>query len=109
VKKVDRSFLRAIQHRTARVAITASASRGRGSAGVVPAARDVVARLSLARFGTGDCAAFSRALNSATGRLVRALPKRAAAWGLARKLLNIFLKRQPLRWLPEQGPQSGIG
>ena len=85
-------FLRIIQRRAARVAVGASATRGRGSSGVVTAARTFLLGLRLARFGTRDQRAFTRGLDAATRRLMAALPKRGASWGLARKLLNIFLR-----------------
>lgn len=84
-------FLKMVQRRAARVAVTASATRGQGR-GVVECARDFLAALRLSRFGTNDHRAFARQLDMATKRLRACLPKRAARWGLARKLLNIFLR-----------------
>lgn len=49
-------------------------------------------RVKLARFATRDRVAFERALNAHTRRLMAVLPKSGATWGLARKLLNIFLR-----------------
>jgi hypothetical protein len=89
MKKVQ--FLKIVQHRAARVAITASATRGQG-AGVVVSARDFCSRLNLARFGISDQRVFTRQLDAVTVRLQKGLPKRAASWGLARKLANIFLR-----------------
>ena len=85
-------FLKMVQHRAARVAITASATRGQGASGVVECARDFLVVLNLARFGTSDQRAFRRRLDAATSRIRSCLPKGAASWGLARKLLNIFLR-----------------
>ena len=48
--------------------------------------------VNLARFATRDRAAFDRALNGHTRRLMAKFPERGASWGLARKLLNIFLR-----------------
>ncbi len=56
------------------------------------AAREFMGDLKLAPFGTSDQSAYGRRLNAATRRLMVALPKRAATWGLSRKLLNIFLR-----------------
>ena len=92
-KSVDRTrFLEMIQHRTARVAITASTTRGQGARGVVESARTFASTLELSRFGTSDEHAFRRQLDAVTWRFRRCLPKPAASWGLARKLLNIFLR-----------------
>ncbi len=87
-----RHFLRNIQHRAARVAVGASATRGQGGPGIVSKARQFFLRLKLARFGTPSDRSFTRSLDSATKRLIAVLPKRSATWGLARKLLNIFLR-----------------
>ena len=85
-------LLRAIQHRTARVAISSSSMRGAGSTGVVTAARTRLGRLDLCPFGTRDDDRFRAELNSATTRLRAVLPEDARCWGLARKGLNIFLR-----------------
>jgi hypothetical protein len=59
---------------------------------VVGCARPFLVGLKLAPFGTADRRAFARQLDGATERLRACLPKRAATWGFARKLLNIFLR-----------------
>jgi len=92
VAKVKASdFLRATQGRTARIAASASASRGHGS-GVTQAARKFLGDLDLRKFRDKDAAVFRKRLNRETGKLVRSLPSGARSWGLARKLLNIFLR-----------------
>jgi hypothetical protein len=48
--------------------------------------------MNLLRFGTADGRLFARRLEAATRQLQAALPRRAASWGVARKLLNIFLR-----------------
>jgi hypothetical protein len=48
--------------------------------------------LKLVKFATRDRDTFERALDRYTQRLMAALPKRGVTWGLARKLLNIFLR-----------------
>ena len=85
------AFLRAVQSRVARSAIGASAARGRGNTGVVTAARKHLRRVNLARFNASP-PAFQRALDRETKALLAALPKGARHWGIARKLLNIFLR-----------------
>lgn len=86
------AFLKIIQGRTARAAISASATRAQGASGVVALAREFASNLRLGPFGTTDRRAFERQLSRATDRLTRRLPKRARSWGLSRKLLNIFLR-----------------
>jgi hypothetical protein len=85
-------LLRAVQSRTARAAIGASAMRGRGNKGAVAACRKYLCRLDLSRFGTADGAAFADALDRSTNTLRAKLPQKAHHWGLARKALNIFLR-----------------
>lgn len=90
--RAKKRFLQTIQHRAARVAAGASATRGQGGPGIAFKARQFFLHLNLMRFGTPSQRAFTRSLDTATKRLIVALPKRSATWGLARKLLNIFLR-----------------
>ena len=85
-------FLEMVQHRAARAAVTAFATRGQGASGVVDSGREFMVHLDLGRFGTRDAEAFRHELDRATQALRRALPEGARSWGLARKLLNIFLR-----------------
>lgn len=88
----QKQFVRAVRSRTARIAAAASAARGKGNGGVVGAARSYLRRLDLSAFGTRDETMFRRALDRCTRRLVKHLPPPARHWGLARKLLNIYLR-----------------
>lgn len=81
-----------IQTYIARASVTASAARGQGASGVVESAREFLGTLSLRGFGTRDERAFQRALGRQTIHLAQALPARGRSWGVARKLLNIFLR-----------------
>ena len=81
-----------IQAHVARCAITPSAARRQGAAGVVQAARSFLAQLDLQLFGNPNPGLFSKALEAETVRLGSSLPKLARSWGLSRKLLNIFLR-----------------
>jgi hypothetical protein len=85
-------FLNTIQSRTARVAIGASTVRGRGNAGTVAASRQFVRSLPLQRFALDDPSRFAAELDRTTDDLCAALPRNAQHWGLARKILNIFLR-----------------
>ena len=88
----QKDFLRAVRSRAARIAAASSAARGRGNAGVVKAARKYLREMDLSDFGTDDAARFGRVLDRHTERLNRELPRGARHWGLARKLLNIYLR-----------------
>jgi len=56
------------------------------------ASRSHLRRLDLSRFGQATRARFNRNLDSATVALRDSLPRGARHWGLARKVLNIFLR-----------------
>lgn len=88
----DREFIHTIQSRAARIAVGPSAVRGRGHSGVSQAARDYLRTVRLSRFGTQKEKTFFRALDDATEGLRLSLPKKAQKWGLARKIMNIFLR-----------------
>ena len=85
-------LLRIIQRRVARVAMGATAARGQGTPGVVDCAREFAGSIRLDRLATRDAAQYHRRLDVLTTRLQHKLPKSAASWGLARKLLNIFIR-----------------
>jgi len=87
----DAELLSAIQSRAARGAVGASAARGRGNAGVVRAARTYLRNANLRKFGESP-KLFERRLDQETDALRAALPRGARHWGVARKLLNIFLR-----------------
>lgn len=88
----DEQLVRNLQLRAARVAITASASRKQGAPGVVEKARGFVGALDLGKFVAETKQDFIRQLDDETKRLMSRLPAGARSWGLARKLLNIFLR-----------------
>lgn len=65
--------------------------RNPGAPGVIPTAREYLANLNLDDFQGPSAEQFRRALNRHTKRLQRKFPGGAHHWGLARKVLNIFL------------------
>lgn len=85
-------LLQAFQSRSARISVGASTVRGRGNAGVVAASRRYLRQLDLSMFGQPTRARFAKNLDSATIALRDSLPSGAQHWGLARKVLNIFLR-----------------
>ncbi len=84
-------LLRAIQSRAARIAVGASTVRGRGHTGTVREARHHFSKMDLRVFGVAS-SRFRAVLDRETLRLQSALPIAARRWGIARKLLNIFLR-----------------
>lgn len=85
----DREFLQAVKSRAARAAVGASTVRG-SPAGTASAARDFLCHCDLTRFIV-PLWRFPKVLNRETRALLRALPEKAR-WGVARKVLNIFLR-----------------
>ncbi len=84
-------FIEAVQTRAARIACNVSATRGQG-AGVVASGREFLAQMPLAQFAVSRTSLFERRLDEATQDLCTAFPKSGRSWGLARKVLNIFLR-----------------
>jgi hypothetical protein len=77
---------------TARLAVGTSAARGKGNAGAVPAARQFFVAIELRRLAGCDSRTFRGFLDDQTALLLDALPSGARKWGLARKLVNIYLR-----------------
>jgi hypothetical protein len=90
--KLPDDILAALQCRAARASLGASSMRGAGSRGVVGAGREFLSDLDLSRFSTPSERQFGSALDRATEGLIRAFPRSARHWGLARKGLNLFLR-----------------
>ena len=86
-----RDLERAIRSRVARMAVGPSTVRG-NPAGTTEAARAFLLALPLRQFAAGGGAEFRRVLDRSTVRLQAALPRGGRNWGLARKLLNIYLR-----------------
>lgn len=84
--------LREQRQRAARLAVPPSATRNQGGPGIVEASRDFLSGLDTAPFSKGDCEGVRRALGEATNELESALREKGRRWGLARKLLDIFLR-----------------
>lgn len=80
---------KAIQNRVARIAVGPSSVRG-SPAGTSHAARSFFSELVLQQLA--DAKDFAADLDRLTGRLLKRLPRPPRNWGLARKLLNIFLR-----------------
>ena len=85
-------LLSAIQSHVARIAVGPSTVRGQGVPGVVEAARSHLRSIDLRQFGCANDQQFQARLNKATDRLQSELPRAARSWGVARKVLNIFLR-----------------
>ncbi len=83
------AFLTAVRKRAARVAVGASTVRG-SPKGTAAMARDFLERIELQKFIEPNDRDFKRELDRQTERLRDRLPERS--WGVARKVLNIFLR-----------------
>jgi hypothetical protein len=91
LQMTPKQLLNAIQSQAARGSVGASTVRGRGNAGSADAAREFLCTIDLTTFGSGSVA-FAAALDNSTDDLRAALPHAAQHWGMARKVLNIFLR-----------------
>jgi hypothetical protein len=89
---MSKGLLQQMQQRTAGVAVVPSAVRGPESKGVLPKARAFLTQMNLSAFGTDDRGKFNRELNRQTKALTAALPVKERHFGLARKVLNLFLR-----------------
>jgi len=81
----------AIRSRVARVAVGASTVRGTPR-GTAEAARRFLGQLPLRSFRARNREVFIRTLDRETIRLQCALPAGGRRWGVARKLLNIYIR-----------------
>jgi hypothetical protein len=81
-----------IQNYVAYGSVGASTVRGLRKKGVVDACRKALKQTDLTKFATSSDERFQEALNIETARIKRALPLSARHWGVARKVLNIFLR-----------------
>jgi hypothetical protein len=85
-------FLHVQQIRVARIAVGPSTVRNQGAAGIVDSARAYFVTLDLSPLSTSNSAQYSAKLDRLTRQLRGKLPGPARSWGLARKLLNIFVR-----------------
>ena len=89
---MERQLVENLRLRAAEFAVAASTVRGAGAKGVTRAARSALKSLPLRRFRVRSRSAFERVLESQTRRIQARLPRGARHWGVARKVLNIFLR-----------------
>lgn len=81
----------ALRSRVARVAVGPSTVRG-NPRGTATAARRALRALPIKAFSVRNAGAFARALDWATARVQSKLPAGEQRWGVARKVLNIYLR-----------------
>jgi len=89
---MNRTFIRHVRIYVARYSVSASAARGQGAKGLVAKARAHLEEVQLGAFGATSHQAFLRVLDRETDKLESALPRPGRSWGMARKLLNLFLR-----------------
>jgi hypothetical protein len=81
-----------LRERTAELSVGASTVRNAGARGVVRASRRALKSVNLAKFAVGTRSRFLKALERETQKVRLKLPPGARHWGVARKVLNIFLR-----------------
>lgn len=85
-------FLPALRHHQARVSITQPTVRGQGK-GVLSASQQFLAvDFNPDSLRTSSEKRYIMRLDSATHELQRALGRQAGSWGIARKILNIYIR-----------------
>lgn len=90
---LKREIIELLRLRTAELSVGGSTVRGTGRKGVAKAIRDALKEVPLRRFSNlSSSAAFGRVLDRETERVRVTLPRGAQQWGLARKVLNIYLR-----------------
>lgn len=92
VSSVHQQFVKQLRMRTAELAVGPSTVRGVGNKGVVRAARSALKGVRLSRFAVSSRSAFLAALDRETELVRLSLPRGARHWGIARKVLNIYLR-----------------
>ena len=78
--------------RTAELSVAPSTVRKAGAPGTVRAAREALKSVDLGRFAVDSKSKFLEELDRETQTVRRRLPSGARHWGIARKVLNIFLR-----------------
>ncbi len=89
---MDKVFIEHIRRYVARYSVSASAARGQNAPGLVRRARAHLASVPLRGFAVRTRRRFETALDRETELLQAALPHKGRSWGIARKLLNIYLR-----------------
>ena len=84
--------INAIRNYVAYGSVGASTVRGLKTKGVAAAARKALQRVDLKPYGRSKNSRFHLLLDRDTERVRLALPRGARHWGVARKVLNIFLR-----------------
>lgn len=85
-------FLERLRNRIATSAVGPSKARSMGPTGTVGKARNALRSIDLHRFEVRKQSDFESALEEATLKIKRKLPRGAQHWGSSRKFLNIFLR-----------------
>ncbi|MFN7559170.1 MAG: hypothetical protein ACK5RX_07400 [bacterium] len=81
-----------LRSRVARLAVGASTVRGKGNKGAGEAARKYFLCIDLHEMASCSVATYPLFLDRHTDWMLAKLPEGASRWGLARKLINIYLR-----------------
>lgn len=87
----------AIRKRTASTTVGPATVHNMGKKGLVKKARELLCKTQIEKFRVSNKKEFNKALNKETGRIKRGLisgdvVKKDRAWGISRKILNIYLR-----------------
>ena len=81
-----------MQTYVAHTSVGASTVRGQKAPGLVAKLRELLAEVDLKKFGKTNDAKFGELLDIETAAIQRRMPPGTRHWGIARKVLNIFLR-----------------
>ena len=88
----QQDFLTIQQKRIARIATVPSVARNQGAPGVLGSARHYLETVDCGRLATSSGQNYLAALDAVTDELMAVLPKGGRSWGIARKIVNIFIR-----------------
>ena len=88
----QRDFLTIQQKRIARIATVPSVARNQGAPGVLGSARHYLETLHCGRLAASSAQSYLAALDAVTDELMAVLPQGGRSWGIARKIVNIFIR-----------------
>jgi hypothetical protein len=88
----EAELLAAIQKHVAQISANSSSIRNQGATGMIPVAQKFLRELNLSDFVSSGERAFLARLDTTTDSLAAAFPRGGQHWGIARKILNIFLR-----------------
>jgi hypothetical protein len=92
IEDAMKDLLAQMHRHVAYTSVGASTVRGQRTPGLVSELRDLLAKVDLAGLAQIEQSNFPKFLKAETNRIHQAMPAKSRHWGIARKVLNIFLR-----------------